>query len=266
MKRLHIVGCPRSGTTLLMEMASTCFQSSGYCAHEMSIFKEPDEPYELYFSKKPSDIKIIQPILEADPGLYVIYLVRDPRAVIASRHRSLPGKYFCNLRAWRECDQAAQAIGQHPRFLSLRYEDLVADADATQATIMQAFGFLEKRHAFSEYHLHSQASGKSKNAMHGLRPVSQDKVAAWREQLPRIKEQMQRHGGLQEALQRLGYEPNDSWQSELSDIVPEFTPSRYAESESGLRRLARRFRNWRKIRRKLRVVRERERAGRSTRA
>lgn len=266
MKRLHIVGCPRSGTTLLMEMVSTCFESSAFCAHEMSIFKEPEGDYELYFSKKPSDIKIIQPILAADQDLYVIYLVRDPRAVIASRHRSLPGKYFCNLRAWKECDQAAQAIAEHPRFLSLRYEDMVADPDATQARIMHAFGFLTQRHAFSEYHLHSQASGKSQNAMHGLRPVSQDKVAAWREQLPRIKEQMQRHGGLQEALLRLGYEADESWQAELRDITPEFTPSRYAESESWLRVLARRYRHWRKIRRKLRALRKRMQAPHGTRA
>ena len=57
MKRLHIVGCPRSGTTLLMELVSTCFASGGYCDHELSIFEPVEDVADIYFTKQPNDIK-----------------------------------------------------------------------------------------------------------------------------------------------------------------------------------------------------------------
>lgn len=54
--RLHIVGRPRSGTTLLMELMATCFENQVACKHEMSIFTPPTKGSKLYFSKKPTDI------------------------------------------------------------------------------------------------------------------------------------------------------------------------------------------------------------------
>src|SRR5690606_16659434 len=38
MPRLHVVGCPRSGTTLLMELLATCFHCQRQNGHELSIF------------------------------------------------------------------------------------------------------------------------------------------------------------------------------------------------------------------------------------
>ncbi|RLA55352.1 MAG: sulfotransferase family protein, partial [Gammaproteobacteria bacterium] len=130
MKRLHIVGCPRSGTTLLMELVSTCFASGGYCAHEKNIFEPLEVTGDIYFTKQPNDIKQLRHIFHRDPQLYIIYMGRDPRAVITSKHRESPGQYFCNYRVWRECDSAARRYTGHPRFLQLRYEDLVTDPDA----------------------------------------------------------------------------------------------------------------------------------------
>ena len=51
-KRLHIVGCPRSGTTLLMELVATCFDSGGYCEHELSIFEPVEGGGDIYFTKQ----------------------------------------------------------------------------------------------------------------------------------------------------------------------------------------------------------------------
>ncbi len=64
---------------------------------------------------------------------------RDPRAVITSKHRESPGQYFCNYRVWHECDQAAAVFAAQPRFLRLRYEDLVGDPDAVQRQIETVF-------------------------------------------------------------------------------------------------------------------------------
>ena len=136
MKRLHIVGCPRSGTTLLMELVSTCFASDGFCEHELSIFEPIEDTADIYFTKQPNDIRQLGHIFGRDEQLFVIYMGRDPRAVITSKHREDPQQYFCNYRVWRECDQAAIGYENHPRFLRLRYEDLVTDADAVEPPMM----------------------------------------------------------------------------------------------------------------------------------
>ena len=250
-KRLHIVGCPRSGTTLLMELVSTCFDSSGYCAHELSIFEPLENPGPLYFSKQPNDIKQIGHIFHRDPGLNIIYLGRDPRAVMTSKHRENPGQYFCNYRVWSECDRAAQRYWEHPRFLPLRYEDLVTRPDEVQKGICAHFDFMESRYPFSEYHLHATPSGDASRAMNGLREIDLDSLAKWRQHLPRVAEQLQRHPALANDLVRLGYEPDRRWLEALAGVEPVVYPCRYPERRPYLKEWEKSIRVYFKSRRYL---------------
>jgi hypothetical protein len=250
-KRLHIVGCPRSGTTLLMELVSTCFASSAYCEHEMSIFQPAPAGCELYISKQPNDIRQLRHIFHRDPQLYIIYLGRDPRAVISSTHREQPGQYFCNYRIWRECDRAAARYLEHPRFLPLRYEDLVTDPDAVQASIHAQYPFLQQLHRFSEFHLFARPSGAAQQAMNGLRKVNVQSLAKWREHMPRVAEQYRRHPALAQDLIRLGYEADTDWLQELAAVESIEYPCRYPERPAYLKELEKALRFYLKSRRYL---------------
>ncbi|MEH6580565.1 MAG: sulfotransferase [Halioglobus sp.] len=251
MKRLHIVGCPRSGTTLLMELISTCYASGGFCEHEISIFETVEHHDGVYFSKQPNDIKQIQHIFPADPALYVIYLGRDPRAVITSKHRESPDQYFCNYRVWSECDKAAMQFQHEARFLSLRYEDLVTDPDQTQTIISQQFPFLAQQHLFSQYQQFAEPSNASQKAMNGLRNVNSDSLKKWHQHLPRIAEQLQRHPALADDLIRLDYEQNKSWLELLAAVEPQDFPCRYPERRPYLKEFEKAIRVWLKSRRYL---------------
>jgi hypothetical protein len=265
MRRIHIVGAHRSGTTLMLDLLVTCFAVDGSCPIEMSIYDEPDrDDYELFVSKQPRDAAVIGKVLDVDPDLYVIYMVRDPRAVITSVNRLYPGLYFCNLRVWNECERAAAALEGHPRFIMIRYEDLVADADAQQARIERAFPFLERKHAFSRFHEHSHASDVVRKAMNDLRPISADRLDAWKQHLPRIKGQMLTHPGLVEGLIRRGYERDDAWTKLLDGVEPDFSKGRRADRIPIWQRFDEAQRNWFKFRRKVRALRHRRR--RATRA
>jgi hypothetical protein len=252
MRRLHIVGCPRSGTTLLMELLSTCFASAGFCDHELSIFA-PVEPVDgVYFTKQPNDIKQLRHIFWADPQLYVIYMGRDPRAVITSKHRESPGQYFCNYRVWRECDAAAERYQDNPRFLRLRYEDLVTNPDALQRQIAARFEFLEQLHLFSEFHQFARPSEASQRAMNGLREVNLDSLVKWQKHLPRIAQQLQAHPELSDMLVDLGYEPDADWEGILRGVAPVVYPCRYPERKPYLKDWERDLRVYFKSRRYLR--------------
>ncbi|MDA9867776.1 sulfotransferase, partial [Gammaproteobacteria bacterium] len=70
-----------------------------------------------------------------DPNLYVIYVTRDPRDVIVSRHGKSEDMYYSNIRLWRELHACARSLFGHDRFLNIRYEDFVNNPDATQSQI-----------------------------------------------------------------------------------------------------------------------------------
>ncbi len=249
MKRVHIVGCPRSGTTLMFELIATCFANDGYCEHEKSIFEDPEGAPELFFSKQPSDIKYLEKIFKLDPNLYVICMIRDPRSVLTSIHRSRPDRYFCNFRVWHSCEQAAKRLFNHPRFFRVRYEDLVEHPNDVQQQIMIRFPFLTKKFAFSEYEQVVRPSEKAINALGGLRPLSMDRVKGWKGHLPRIKSELSRHPELVKVLIEYGYERDDSWLETLDNVNVEDYPCRYPRSEQLLKTLENKIRIWRKTRR-----------------
>lgn len=276
------MGCLRSGTTLTLSLVSTCFAIDGACALEMSIYAEPPPqrertrsrwidrscgfepgiahgaPDPLFISKKPLDIRIIEPLLRADRRLFALYVVRDPRAVITSVHAAFPGRYFTSLATWLECERYARELEEHSRFLALRFEDLVRDPDHAQDALARRFPFLVKTHPFSEFARVARVSREACEALNGLRPLETARIDGWRSHLPRIKAQMLACGGLIEGLIARGYEVDERWAEVLDAVEPDVSPSVFEGRESALKRLDRRLRDWRRRRGKLARIRRRD--------
>jgi len=242
MKRLHVTGCHRSGTTLIFEMLTACFKHDAHCEHEKTIFNPPEErEIDLYISKKPSDVTHIQRVFLADPELYLIYMLRDPRSVITSIHPSKPDLYFCSFERWQRYEQAAHQLKSHARFLQIRYEDLVQESDRTQQLINERFGFLQQQYLFSEFEQHSTASEPAVISLTGLRPVSDQQIKSWHSHLPRLKFQLDKYPELADRLVEYGYEKEHSWIHLLDGIQPlaqeygEVTPPFWQVMETNLR-------------------------------
>ena len=231
-----------------MEQVSTCFDSDGHCEHEKSIFDPVAQPGGIYISKQPNDIKHLRHIFHRDDGLHIIYMVRDPRSVITSKHRGASDQYFCTYRVWRECEHAAEDYVGHPRFLRLRYEDLVADPDGVQARIQAHFTFLTRRHAFSNFHQFSRPSNASEQAMGGVRKVDQASLSKWRQHLPRLAHQLRLYPALSDDLVRLGYEVDDQWLQLLDGVKALEYPCRYPERAQVLKEWEKSFRVYLKSR------------------
>lgn len=248
MKRVHITGCPRSGTTLMTELMRIGFQFDDFCQHEQSIFTQPEGHPDLFLSKKPSDIKRIRPLLKADLNLFTIYMVRDPRSVITSMHKNFPGKYFCNFRIWNDCDKVARTLLDHPRFLQIRYEDLVQDPDRIQDQIQAKFPFLIKMHSFTEYRKMAKPSKDAHMALGGVREISSEKISTWKKFLPRVMYEISANPEMIKILISKGYEENSKWTSILEGIHPQKGQCRYPDKQSFFRKLESRIRHWIQIR------------------
>ena len=219
-RRIHIVGCYRSGTTLLMELMWRSYAFSGRAGHEASLLELPPAGETLYLSKKPPDTTRIERAFRCDDETFVIAMLRDPRAVLASRHESRPEVYFRGFRHWRECAQAIRRLQNHPRFQKARFEDLVTDPDRVQKTIEGRFGFLERRARFSDYPEGVEAGEWARRSLGGVRCLDPSRIAGWKDHLPRIRAQLAAHPDLADSLIEFGYEPDDSWISELEGVRP----------------------------------------------
>lgn len=263
MKRLHITGCPRSGTTLLAEMARTCFRCDGADEHETSVLNKVPREARIYITKLPGELDLLNLLMPVDVSLHGVYIERDPRAVITSVHAGAVGRYATDYTTWQTSHRLAAGLASNPRFLKLRYEDLVNDPDEIQAGLMRKFPWLEKIEDFSNYHQTARSSEHSLVAMNGLRPVSSDRVASWRRNLERVKEELVRHPEMPDELIECGYERDAGWTAILQDLPLREHPVWREKTPGWLKRFDRWQRRRRKIRRALREARSQPSAERT---
>ena len=221
MKRIHIIGTgPRTGTTLMAEAMKSCCNIDCTTRHEDRLFARPTRECQVYMTKAPADLFVIWPTLLVDPDLYVICLVRDPRDAVVSRHGKDKLIYWGSLRYWKKFYPLLRKYEHHQRFVVVRYEDFVAEPDTTQDRLVKEIPFLEKIHDFSRYHEVTQPDERAQKALLGVRPIKPVGIGTWRNNLPRIKQQLALHGDISADLVALGYEPDDAWLRALEGVEP----------------------------------------------
>ena len=232
MNHVHIVGlAPRSGTTLLMELMVSCFDFDGYADHELGLIYQPAEKVESYCSKNPvlKDIRLAPLAFRRWPELWIICVVRDPRDIVVSRHRQHPDVYWVNLNRVFGCMPLLRTANQHERFLIIQYEDLVKDPNSIQSHLSKKIPFLRKLYDFSEFSQIAKPTSRAVEALGGMRAVSPSSIGRWKNELPRLKAQIQRYGEIDELLSELGYENDNCWRRMLDSVDADNGLSRFGD-------------------------------------
>jgi hypothetical protein len=205
----------------MFELITSCFEVEKFGEHEISLFSYPARPGRVFVSKKPTDFIHVCRVMRWDPMLHVIYMQRDPRDVVTSRHNKHPDRYWCDFGVWRYNEDLLPRLSGHPRLYECRYEDLVTDPDRIQSELQGRFGFLKPRHAFSEFDRVTNSSDAARRAMNGVRQISTASIGKWRQNLPRLAGQIQRFPDLPRRVVAAGYETDLAWTGLLADVEPD---------------------------------------------
>jgi hypothetical protein len=143
---------------LAIETGAVVDDLGGICARPYDLFealvRHLAGPAEVFGEKTPNHLIWWRPIARAAPHISFVVVVRDPRAVVAS-NLDMPWRDDSTLPAWGDGMHRAFAVlwrflqAQVPlmvetltprRCLVLRYEDVVADPEATRARLAVFLG------------------------------------------------------------------------------------------------------------------------------
>jgi len=221
-KRIHVVGCPRSGTTLMTELLRHAYSFNGKPLHEQSLFEPLADVSCPYLSKKPSDTHRISKLFKADEDLYVIALVRDPRSVVTSQHwSSAPGEYYVGFARWRRAMEAIAKLTPRHRCIQVHYEALLTDPAAVQRLLEERIPFLRREKSFESFASEAaDVPGNSVSALNGVRDFDLDRIEAWQDHTPRVSQQLVENPDLVQWLIETGYETDAGWTGLLARVVP----------------------------------------------
>jgi len=207
--RIHIIGCSRSGTTML-HLAMGCFSNVMLSEDESSPFYpflgerarlalrvgwRPGRKFYItkrdsgWYKPKHRDVLVALSRLE---NIGLIYMVRDPRDVMLSRHAgSQRDEAYVTPQHWYDSILAGEhifrSLADYPRKLLLRYEDLVTEPEAAEKRLVACFGLAQNPDAFpidrvkDNYERLKIAFGNDQiRALNGLRNMSAASIGRWR--------------------------------------------------------------------------------------
>lgn len=210
--KILISGFPRGGTTMLclmMKYFDGCdihskteehpiISASASTNKKYVVIKQPFGYYEdfppIYDYKG----------LISDYGYKIISMIRDPRDVIVSRHRSNLNIYWVSIDiVLRNCKEYLDNLN-NPDILFIRYEDLVTKANVEMDRISDFIGCSYSNDFTNFYKLPDARLDKNKS-LNEPREISTKSIGNWKkeEHGERIKEVMTDE--LKYYIKKLGY-------------------------------------------------------------
>ncbi|MFN3287223.1 MAG: sulfotransferase family protein [Sphingomonadaceae bacterium] len=207
-RQIHIIGCSRSGTTMLHAAMSAFADVELHPAETRAEQPTPAERLAIarrmgrgsgrprwFITKRayawfqPQQLEALARRAVAE-RVGIIHLVRDPRDVLLSRHATSDRDRYVTPGHWRASIEAARWLEArvHPpcAWLTLRYEDIVLDPRAVERALATTFGLRLRPGAQIDRVKDSLASagvalqGYMAVNMQGVRNADRRSIGKWR--------------------------------------------------------------------------------------
>lgn len=208
-----VMGSPRSGNTLMAQCLAAGFDGMRVLHRERHIFdhrRGPTDP-EWIICKRPRASASLGHILDA--GMWVIWMVRDPRDVITSHYASdPPGVYRVNYPRWRFYQERVREFVSHSRVVMVRFEDLVLCPQRVQFELKERLELRVQLPFEACYaRFESPKEDECLKALNGVRPLDPDTIGRWPGHPGRILRTVKEFPELLGSLVILGYEEDHGW-------------------------------------------------------
>ncbi|MCP4353991.1 MAG: sulfotransferase [Desulfobacterales bacterium] len=207
LRRVHIIGCARSGTTML-HYSMCVFKNTILYDKETSMWNYPSvkESVGLYrkYAFQPDTHYIItkrgaswwkggniEKLAEFTRKykIFLINLIRDPRDVMTSRHSLDKKKYYVDPNLWVDAmvatDRLMEYLKDYTDILTVRYEDVVLNTKEVEDSFKKRIG-LELRSSVASLNRlkdNVEAIGGLEQMipyMHKLRNFDPESVGRWK--------------------------------------------------------------------------------------
>lgn len=134
-----------------------------------------------------------------EENIGIIHMVRDPRDVLISRHAGHGGgaSAYVTEEHWSRSVSAAEhllsALGDYPRKMEVRYEDLVLQPERVEEDMARVFGLRPRRSNRSITEIRSNLDRMRSTldpsldeAAHGIRDISSESIGRWEAQTANV--------------------------------------------------------------------------------
>jgi len=136
--------------------------------------------------KTPAHISSALELLDEYPDCRIIQIVRDPRGVLSSYRGVKVGTNQAAgvIREWRRAWEKHQQLEGHPRYLQLRYEDLIRDAESELRKVCAILA-VPFDPAMLAFHARTDTGFAAEQAHHSstLKPLFHSSLEAWKAKL-----------------------------------------------------------------------------------
>lgn len=227
---IHIRGCGRSGTTLLLSILSSHPEIFA-CPLELGMYDKVvqdksrklaptrlDRLYRILITKRikstntrwceksPTNINHVQEISSYHEGRFkFIHIVRDGRDVILSKHPTTPDEYYVALERWVHDVKAGYEERNNSLVYTVKYEDLILQFESE---IVGICDFLEIPMCDDILNWNSHASVRKNGAYFGeIKSIFKTSVGKWQKPENRQRaEELMKLEGAAELLSYYNYE------------------------------------------------------------
>lgn len=229
-RHLAICGFARSGSTLLHQMLFSSVENAWIAPDERSASTVPKLIPPVVITKRPLDVYDIKRFFSFRK-LFILFIVRDPRDMMTSKHIGAPGEYFIGadyLYHLGEGDPFKREKGsilstyreilkyQNKKNVALiRYEDMVSNPQQIQQWFKESCGLRFKSEMDS---FHQSDDLPLTIPLNGVRAPETSRIKKWlndETSRERVISQFKQYPELHDILFDLGYETSKNWLDEL---------------------------------------------------
>jgi len=133
---------------------------------------------DTHLGKLPGVALDVPSLLTHTPDLYVLFMIRDPRAVLTSIHPKDRRQFWAQPARCLAVGQSYLSWEAHERRIDVRFEDLVTQPDEVQTYISERLALPMGRSFSTAYH-YFRDTPDNILALGGPRPLDPSRVRPW---------------------------------------------------------------------------------------